>query len=55
MLKIEYKCDMKIHRHCLGNSGGSVAECHGSQKTIRSDYKEKLDNIQKMFFGKSEP
>lgn len=44
---------MKIHRHCLARSDLPLVECHGSAKTIRSDYKEKLDNIQKMIFGKS--
>ncbi|CAF0826197.1 unnamed protein product [Brachionus calyciflorus] len=42
------KCEIKIHRHCV--SAAVLNECHGSQK-IKTDYKEKLDNIQKMIFG----
>ena len=44
------KCEIKVHRSCLNQ--GAPIECHGSQKTIRTDYKEKFDNIQKLFFGK---
>ena len=41
-----------MHRSCFIN-GGLTIDCHGSQKNIKTDYKEKLDNIQKMIFGGS--
>jgi hypothetical protein len=43
------KCEVKIHRACYLT--GVTLDCHGSQKTIKTDYKEKLDNIQKILFG----
>ena len=41
---------MKIHRTCYTN--GVPADCNGAQK-IKTDYKDKLDSFQKIFFGKS--
>lgn len=43
------KCEIKLHRNCLLNGG--FIECNGFQKTIKTDYKEKFDSIQKILFG----
>lgn len=49
LLLQESKCEMKLHRNCL--TSGISLDCHGSQKKIGSDYKDKLDSFQKILFG----
>lgn len=43
------KCEIKFHRSCLQT--GVSFECQSKEKTIRTDYKEKLDSFQKILFG----
>jgi hypothetical protein len=42
------KCEIKLHRNCL--LSGITIDCN-FQKTIKTDYKEKFDSIQKILFG----
>lgn len=48
--KLESKCDLKLHRSCYSN-GGIPFDCVGTQKNIKTEYKEKFDNFQKILFG----